>query len=320
MHWLTVNGLTEHWQQAVVTARISDSVSFSSDRGFSARRRPGIQAMVSGVTDLTFRFQAGEWPIEHNGFGARADSLRIQIVDVSSDDRKPSEFNVPGFLSDRSLEINIHKTDDGWKRKQPASENQQTGLAKRHGLQGPIDDAFMDSFVFVRPTGTPANKTAGQWAAAELERAVEHWRRHFRGDARVIDDSDMTDEIIQSANIVLWGDPSSNKVLAKIADQLPVKWTKDRVEAGGKSFDAAHHAPILIYPNPLNAERYVVLNSSFTYRDYAYLNNARQVPMLPDWAVIDLRTPPGNVWPGKVAAADFFDETWQFRKKTADER
>ncbi|MCA9010006.1 MAG: hypothetical protein KDB01_09685, partial [Planctomycetaceae bacterium] len=74
-----------------------------------------------------------------------------------------------------------------------------------------------------------------------------------------------------------------------------------------------HHAPILIHPNPLNLSRYVVLNSSFTFRDYAYLNNARQVPMLPDWAVIDLNTPPDTVWPGKVVAADFFDERWQLK-------
>ena len=76
---------------------------------------------------------------------------------------------------------------------------------------------------------------------------------------------------------------------------------------------AAHHAPILIYPNPLNPNRYVVTNSSFTFREYAYLNNARQVPMLPDWAVVDLTTPPGNVWPGKIADANFFDEQWQVK-------
>ena len=28
------------------------------------------------------------------------------------------------------------------------------GLRKKHGLQGPIDDAFMERFLFVRPTGT----------------------------------------------------------------------------------------------------------------------------------------------------------------------
>jgi hypothetical protein len=76
-------------------------------------------------------------------------------------------------------------------------------------------------------------------------------------------------------------------------------------------FDADHHVPLLIYPNPLNPIRYVVLNSGFTFREYDYLNNARQVPKLPDWAVIDLNTPPSSRWPGKVVDAGFFGESWQ---------
>ena len=188
-----------------------------------------------------------------------------------------------------------------------------SSLHKRHNLQGPIDDAFMDSFVFVRPTGTAANEAVGKWADAELTRAIEHWRRHFRGDARVVNDVDVTDELIQSANLILWGDPRSNSAMAKIADKLPIQWADDKITVGEKSYDAKNHAAILIHPNPLNLNRYVVLNSTFTFRDYAYLNNARQVPMLPDWAVIDLNTPPNNVWPGKVIAADFFDEQWKLK-------
>ena len=49
--------------------------------------------------------------------------------------------------------------------------------------------------------------------------------------------------------------------------------------------------PVLIYPNPLNPKRYVVLNSGFTFREYDYLNNARQVPKLPDFAVVDIDVP-----------------------------
>ncbi|MCA9088084.1 MAG: hypothetical protein KDA90_05540, partial [Planctomycetaceae bacterium] len=73
------------------------------------------------------------------------------------------------------------------------------------------------------------------------------------------------------------------------------------------------HAPVLIYPNPLNPQKYVVLNSGFTYREYDYLNNARQTPKLPDWAVIDLSVPPNSRWPGKVVGANFFDERWQVK-------
>jgi hypothetical protein len=56
-----------------------------------------------------------------------------------------------------------------------------------------------------------------------------------------------------------------------------------------------------------------VLNSGFTYRQYDYLNNARQVPKLPDWAVIDTSQPPNARTPGKIVNADFFDERWQLK-------
>ena len=185
------------------------------------------------------------------------------------------------------------------------------GLRKRHNLQGPSDDAFMDSFVFVRPTGTASHETVGRWAASELAHAIEHWRRHFRGDARVLADAQIDDKVIAQSNLVLFGDAASNQVLGKILGKLPIQWNPAQLEIGGNKFDAANHAPVLIYPNPLNPKRYVVLNSGFTYREYAYLNNARQVPMLPDWAVVDLRDPPNSQYPGKIADAGFFDEDWQ---------
>jgi hypothetical protein len=80
---------------------------------------------------------------------------------------------------------------------------------------------------------------------------------------------------------------------------------------GKETYRAAHHVPVLIYPNPLNPRRYVVLNSCVTFREYDNLNNARQVPKLPDWAVVDLDTPPDSRAPGRIAAAGFFGERWE---------
>jgi hypothetical protein len=101
--------------------------------------------------------------------------------------------------------------------------------------------------------------------------------------------------------------------MAKVAPKLPVNWTGTEIKAGDKSFPSADHALICIYPNPLNPERYVVLNSSFTYRDYDYLNNARETPKLPDWAIIDLNTPPNSRYPGGIPLADFFGEKWELK-------
>lgn len=332
MDWITIDGLDEHWKPASVRAELhNDSLLGTIGAGYAGlgerdrlekteaekamaerlRNAHGgfMSILFCNVTELNVDFPAGSFPTTESG------DVVISLIPQNDDEDRYDQYSlaVSSPTSDGQWQFRLRKGKDGkWAEvSQPA-----TGLHKRHNLQGPIDDAFMDSFVFVRPTGTAANEAAGQWAASELERAIVHWRRHFRGDARVVNDTDVTEEMIQSANLVLWGDPSSNSVMAKVAGKLPVKWTEKKIVVGDKTYDAAHHAPILIYPNPLNPDRYVVFNSSFTYRDYAYLNNARQVPMLPDWAVVDLRTPPGNVWPGRVVAADFFNEQWQLKNAT----
>ncbi len=143
-----------------------------------------------------------------------------------------------------------------------------------------------------------------------MRHAVDHWRRQFRGEARIKDDKDVTDADIAAHNLILWGDPSSNSLIAKIAGKLPVQWDKDVVRIGGETYGAGHHVPVLIYPNPLNPKRYVVLNSGFTFREYDYLNNARQVPKLPDFAVVDVDVPVSPRAAGGIVAAGFFTEEW----------
>jgi hypothetical protein len=105
-------------------------------------------------------------------------------------------------------------------------------------------------------------------------------------------------------------------VLKKIADKLPAKWSKDGLEFGGVKYDAAMHVPVLIFPNPLNPERYVVLNSGFTFnRAAASGTNSLQTPKLPDWAIVDTSVPPDDKFPGKIVDAGFFDAQWKFTKE-----
>lgn len=280
MHWVTVDRLTRHWEQARVDAQLSADAN-------------AISATTRNVDAVTLRFDPGFCPFDMT----RPVTVTIDGVAVVC----------PRPASDRSWSASLHRANGKWTLGAAAGE----GLAKRHGLQGPIDDAFLDSFLFVHPTGKNFHEPPAVWADAEMERAKDHWRRHFRGTARVKDDSQISDEDLAKHNLVLWGDPGSNLILAKIIDKLPIGWTKESITVGNKSFPADRHALVGIYPNPLNPQRYVVLNSGFTFRDYAHLNNARQVPVLPDWAVVDLSTPAGFVWPGKIAAAGFFDEQWR---------
>jgi hypothetical protein len=190
----------------------------------------------------------------------------------------------------------------------------EEGLRKTPGLQGPIDDAFMDRFLIVKPTGTATNEKVGKWAEGECEHAILHWHKQFRGEARVKNDSEVNDSDIAESNLILFGDPASNKIIAKIAEKLPIRWNAKEVVVGEKSFPAEVHGVAMIYPNPLNPKKYVVLNSGFTFREYDYLNNARQVPKLPDYAVIDVSVPVSSRTPGGIVAAGFFDEAWKLQK------
>jgi dienelactone hydrolase len=194
-----------------------------------------------------------------------------------------------------------------------ASASALTAPHKSPGLTGPIDDAFMDAFVFVRPTGKPLNPELGTWVESELTTARHLWRDVFRGDVPVIADTALTDADIAGKNLILWGDPASNQVLARLlaTGKLPLTWDAKSLTFRGQTYASASHAPILIFPNPLNPQRYVVLNSGIDFRTDAFGSNAHQTPKLPDWAVVDLRTAPGPRWPGKVVSAGFFNEEWK---------
>ena len=278
--WVRIDGLAKHWERADVDATATAEA---------------VEIHTKNVTALTLEFDAGDCPLDPT------DKPKVTIDD--------EELEGAPILSDKSWKTHFRKKGDSW---EAIEKPDDTGLAKRPGLQGPIDDAFMDSFLVVKPTGKPLYEKTGAWADAEMKRSIDHWRKQFRGEARVKKDEEVTPEDISQHNLILWGDPSSNKVLKLIADKLPIKWGQKGVEVNRDAFAAGEHMPILIYPNPLNPKRYVVLNSGFTFRDYDYLNNARQVSKLPDYALIDVRTPPSSRSPGKVVKAGFFDEKWSW--------
>jgi hypothetical protein len=282
MNWITLDRLGEHWKEARVDAAIGNGSYITLD--------------TSNVAALTLSMPAGWCPL------AIDQPVRLEI--------DGQHLEAPRPKSDRSWLCQLHREDGRWRLGPAPSE----GLHKRHNLQGPIDDAFMDSFIVARPTGKSKHPLVDRWTHGEMNHFLEQWRRQFRGDARIKNDTEISDADIASSNLILFGDPSSNAMLAKIIDRLPIGWNEKQITVGDQQFDAAHHAPVLIYPNPLNPERYVVVNSGFTFREADYLTNSRQIPRLPDWAVIDLRQPPDAHTPGKIVAADFFDEAWNLKE------
>jgi hypothetical protein len=281
MEWVTVDGMEQEWERARVNAK------FTEDNG--------INASTTNVSALTFELPKG-------GTGP---DLKGWKPSLSVDGQKLTGLAI---AADGSWVAHLRKAKGKWKLVKSADSGE---LKKKHGLQGPIDDAFMDSFIMVRPTGEPLNQKIGAWIDEGLKHAMEEWHLQFRGEARVKDDSAITKEDMASNNLILWGDPKSNKLLAKLVGKLPIRWDAAGVKVGTNIYSAEDHAPVLIYPNPLNPKRYVVLNTGFTFSEVGRPSNALQIPKLPDYAVVDMNVPLAKRIPEGVVVAGFFDEQWR---------
>jgi dienelactone hydrolase len=180
---------------------------------------------------------------------------------------------------------------------------------KHPGVQGPIDDAFTGPFVCVVGTGTPWSKAVGRWADDRLARFRDEWATFLHGDVRVKKDTDLNDDDIAGCHLVLFGDPGSNRVIARVLKGLPLTWTQKDLTLAGASYPSADHVPVLIAPNPLNPRRYVVLNSGHTFAADAFLGtNALLYPRLGDHAVFQV-----GGRDGLLRASGYFDEGWSLR-------
>lgn len=287
--WLTLTGLGEHWRAARVRAAV--------------RSPRAIEIDATNVTSLAIEIPAGAGLVEPGTPVA---------VTLHSGGAEKTTFEVPATAAG-TLRAAFHTTGGGWRL---GDDDASGGLRKKPGLQGPIDDAFMDAFVFVGPGAAAATGPAAAaetWAAAEFARAKGEWRRHFRGDVVERAADAVTADDIATKHLVLFGTPESNPLIAKVISRLPVTRDGSDWAIGAARAPAATSIPVLVHPNPLNPARYVVLNSGFTFREYAYLNNARQIPMLPDWALVSTVEGRGTELPGTILAEGFFDERWRPR-------
>jgi hypothetical protein len=228
-----------------------------------------------------------------------------------------SRIALPVPDSGNARPIVFEKRNGGWTCR--GALDFATLNGKRPGLQGPIDDAFARPFLCVRGTGKAWHPAVASWADANLRRFTDEWRRHYHGYLPVKNDTDVTVDDLRRANLILFGDPSSNLWIGKVLPQLPIKWTRDTLQLGAESYSAANHGVQLIHPNPLpGAEgRYVVINSGHTYHDAELRFSYMVFPRLGDWAAMKFHDNPPTTSSPQVAEtvvnSGFFNEGWTIR-------
>jgi hypothetical protein len=191
-----------------------------------------------------------------------------------------------------------------------------SGLVKKHGVSGPILDLFLGGPVLmVRGTADDQSEIQGERIIdAALLRLlgpgdggnVLHSPFERKADVDV-DKSDWN-----SKHLVLFGTPRQNHFVRRIADRLPVTWSDEGVSIGGTNYTGRNVGLVMIYPNPLNPERYILLLPE-NYGRYTALGFS-SIYTLPDY-VVGRPTEAANGLTMEVLADGTFDSRWQLPKK-----
>jgi acetyl esterase/lipase len=270
-YWLTIDRLARHNADAFVSAVFDDGSTPAAPSGrgqppaaSQAKKPPSLNVLTRNVDALTLR--------------AGALAPRGTVVPVLIDRREISKGALPEIL-------HVVREGGAWRiADAPAI------AGKRHGMQGPIGDAFRSKFLAVYGKGDK------ELAIAELNairnppgQLVNH------GDVPMKAAEKVVKEDVESSNLILFGDARSNPIIGRLAASLPPALLSA----------AAERADIFVYPNPENPQRYVVIWSA---RLLSVADNGLRTgflfpaDVLPDYV---------RIQGGKVESGGFFDNNWK---------
>lgn len=144
--------------------------------------------------------------------------------------------------------LSLHRTTEGaW---EPAPVDYPLPGHKRPGVSGPIRDVYHEPLLFVVGTQSREHLLINRLVA-------RHWARP-RGwmvDFPIVDDLDVTEEMIEDHTLVLVGPPSSNLLTRRWADQLPITIEDAAIEVGGRRYEGEQLGTVFVAPNPDAPER-----------------------------------------------------------------
>ncbi|WP_145201364.1 prolyl oligopeptidase family serine peptidase [Thalassoglobus polymorphus] len=238
--------------------------------------------------------------------------LRTAANRVSVDGSESFDLNLAADAN--LIDVYLVKDAGGWSvlsYEDSLDFEENPNQKKRHNLQGPIDDAFMEPFVCVQGTGQPWSPELQEYSDWSLSRFQTEFDKWMRAHPLVVKDSAVTEKMIRSKNLILFGDPGSNSLIKTVVEELPLKWEKDSITFQGQTYSTRDHAVALVFPNPLNPRKYLVINSGMTTHEKDFkASNSWLFPKFGDHAVIQFSRKKDSQFGEQVIQAGIFDSHW----------
>jgi len=181
-------------------------------------------------------------------------------------------------------------------------------LRKTTRLCGPIREAYDGPFVIVFPAGDLPGADADRLLALRL---AAEWRAYAQATPRLLPDSAVAERHLARYNLVLCGSPQTNRVLRRLAPDLPIAITPEYYVVGQHRFPVEGNGIQFIYPNPANHDRYVLVAHGARWAPRVEPNH--KLDLLPDFIVYGEDTvEDGTRFPtNRILCAGYFDGNWR---------
>lgn len=196
---------------------------------------------------------------------------------------------------------------------------------KSPAVCGPVRDAFCSRFVLV--WGTAGSEAETRTEHARAREAAEEWTQWTQGTTVPKPDTEVTEEELQQANLFLFGSPATNHLVRKIADRLPIRIEPEAYVVGAQRIPrvtaattteggpVAHRTQtaslLMIYPNPLNPKRYVVISDGERWGRHLEINH--RYDLVPDFIIFsqEIDRDGTRYETNRALCAGYFGSDWQ---------
>ena len=228
--------------------------------------------------------------------------------------------DIPGVRDIKSVRVTVNGrpvkpvvTPQGAVQIRLLAAPEKAPLRKRVGLCGPIREAYDGPFAIVYPSANKPETAADRENAVRLAR---EWYAYAKGKPRLIPDLRLTEAQMRRFNLIVCGSPATNKLLQRINDKLPVRIEGNEYVVGPYRFPSENNGMQVVYPNPLNPNRYVLVVHGVAWGPDLQRNH--KLDFLPDFIVYSEGTAfDGTIFPTNwFLCAGYFDSYWRFSEKS----
>ena len=205
--------------------------------------------------------------------------------------------------------INFYKTGDKFKIGKP----KQPALKKTPELYGPIKRAYFSPFLLVYGTKGDSLSTERNLRQARLQSYT--WWMRANGFVAVVPDTEVTEEMVEKYNLILFGNNETNSYVKYINYKLPIHMEYRHFFLGEEKIAGDSLCLMEIYPNPHHRGKFVLLYSATNPGMEKYtglFSTLYSSAGLPDFIIWD-KSARNYGWAG-VVCAGFFDKNWRLDK------